>query len=125
MLAAVALTSISTPILPYSTLFSRSRQLPRPPPGQPLLFPLTILSASNGALMRVRVPIDPWTLQVWEPPEGEGCVIAGVPGEEVGIEVEMPIEVGGQEGHGSGMVTGRARDVVELDGVEVRCGFRR
>ncbi|ORY92664.1 hypothetical protein BCR35DRAFT_286005 [Leucosporidium creatinivorum] len=91
MLSAVALQSIALPILPYTTLFTRARSLPRPEPGQPLLFPLSILSASNGAIMRARVPIDPITLQVWQPPEGEGVKIAGVPGEEVGIEVEMPM----------------------------------
>lgn len=91
MLSAVALQSIALPILPYTTLFTRARSLPRPEPGQPLLFPLSILSASNGAVMRARVPIDPVTLQVWQPLEGEGVRIAGVPSEEVGIEVEMPM----------------------------------
>ncbi|KAK4698625.1 hypothetical protein P7C70_g7648, partial [Phenoliferia sp. Uapishka_3] len=94
MLSAVALASISTPLIPYSTLFTRARSLPQPKMGEPLLFPLTILSASNGKVMRARVPVDPMSLQVWEPGEGEGCRIAGVPGEEVGIEVEMPIEMG-------------------------------
>lgn len=68
--------------------------------------------------MRARVPLDPHSLQVWEPAPGEGCTIAGVPGEEVGIEVEMPIEV--VEGVEGGLVTGRARDSVTLHGVEVR-----
>lgn len=114
MLAALALSAISTPLLPYTTLFTRSRSLPPPPPGSPLMFPLSILSASNGIVLRARVPIDPLTLQVWEPKEGEGCVIAGVPGEGVGVEVEMPIQVvPGVEG---GLVTGRPQDSIELDG---------
>lgn len=91
MLSAVALQAVALPILPYTTLFTRARSLPRPKPGQPLLFPLSILSASNGAVMRARVPIDPVTLQVWQPLEGEGVKIAGVPGEDVGIELEMPM----------------------------------
>lgn len=118
MLSAAALMAVSTPLIPYSTLFSRARALPQPPPGSPLMLSFNILSASNGLLMRARVPIDPVTLQVWEPAEGEGCVIAGVPGEAAGIEVEMPIEV--VEGVEGGLVTGRPKDVVPFEGQEVR-----
>ncbi|KAL8279871.1 hypothetical protein RQP46_007721 [Phenoliferia psychrophenolica] len=117
MLAAVAFSAVSTPLIPYSTLFSRARSLPQPPMGSPLLFPLSILSASNGKIMRARVPIDPMSLQMWEPPEGQGCQIAGVPGEDAGIEVEMPIELG-EEG-GGWLVTGREKDVVVVDGLEI------
>lgn len=120
MTAAVALAALATPLIPYSTIFSRARSLPQPAFGSPLLFPLSILSASSGVLLRARVPIDPWSLQPWEPTPGEGCEIAGVPGrDEAGIEVEMPLETG--EGGGeAGLVTGRAKDVVKLsDGSEV------
>lgn len=117
MLSAVALATVASPLIPYTTLFSRAKSLPQPPFGSPLLFPLSILSASNGNVMRARVPIDPLTLQVWEPPEGEGCTIAGVPGEDAGIEVEMPIELG--EDGGGWLVTGRAKDVVVVDGRQV------
>lgn len=117
MLAALALSAISTPLLPYTTVFTRSRSLPPPSPGSPLMFPLSILSASNGLVLRARVPMDPLTLQVWEPKEGEGCVIAGVPGEGVGVEVEMPIQViPGVEG---GLVTGRPVDSIDLNGITV------
>ncbi|BGP24508.1 methylitaconate delta-isomerase [Rhodotorula toruloides] len=119
MFTAAALTSIATPLIPYSTLFDRSRSLPRPADGQPLLFPLSILSASNGVLMRARVPIDPITLLPWEPEPGQGIEIAGVPGrDEAGIEVEMPLEAG--ERGDAGLVTGNVQDVVKLeDGSEV------
>ncbi|GAA5916682.1 hypothetical protein JCM6882_002265 [Rhodosporidiobolus microsporus] len=118
MFAAAALHALSTPILPYSTLFARSRTLPRPEPDQPLLFPLSILSASNGVLMRAKVPIDPISLLPWEPNEGEGVEIAGVPGkDEPGIEVEMPLD-SGEGGASAGLVTGNAKDVVKLDNGE-------
>ncbi|BGP31927.1 hypothetical protein JCM10296v2_003706 [Rhodotorula toruloides] len=114
MFTAAALASVATPLIPYSTLFDRSRSLPRPTDGQPLLFPLSILSASNGVLMRARVPIDPLTLLPWEPEAGQGVEIAGVPGrDEAGIEVEMPLEA--SEGGGAGLVTGNSTDVVKLD----------
>lgn len=87
-------------------------------PGSPLLLPISILSASNGLLMKARVPVDPVTLEVWEPESGEGTVIAGVPGEALGIEIELPIEeVEGTEG---GLVTGRPRDTITVEGKEVR-----
>ncbi|GAA6050184.1 hypothetical protein JCM3770_000443 [Rhodotorula araucariae] len=115
MFSAAAATSITSALLPYTTLWDRARSLPRPSPGDPLLFPLSILSASNGVLMRARVPIDPSTLQLWEPAPGEGVEIAGVPGrDEPGIEVEMPLEQDDGSAAG-GLVTGRARDVVKLD----------
>ncbi|GAA5824209.1 hypothetical protein JCM11251_001568 [Rhodosporidiobolus azoricus] len=118
MFAAAALSAISSPIIPYSTLFARTRSLPRPDFDQPLLFPLSILSASNGVLMKARVPIDPISLLPWEPNEGEGVEIAGVPGkDEPGIEVEMPLDAG--DGCASaGLVTGSARNVVQLDNGE-------
>lgn len=97
MLSAVALSSLSSPsLLPYTTLHSRARSLPPPPVGQPLMFPLSILSASNGALMRARVPLDPVTLEPWElsnSDEEGGVSIAGVPGRAAGIEVELPLSV--------------------------------
>ncbi|GAA6002233.1 uncharacterized protein JCM10292_000820 [Rhodotorula paludigena] len=115
MTAAAAVTAISTPLIPYTTLFDRARCLPRPPFGEPLLFPLSILSASNGVLMRARVPIDPYSLQLWEPAPGEGAEIAGVPGrDEPGIEIEMPLD-GGEGSANGGLVTGRAEDIVQLD----------
>ncbi|BGO93994.1 hypothetical protein NBRC10512_003626 [Rhodotorula toruloides] len=119
MFTAAALASVATPLIPYSTLFDRSRSLPRPTDGQPLLFPLSILSASNGVLMRARVPIDPLTLLPWEPEAGQGVEIAGVPGrDEAGIEVEMPLEA--SEGGAAGLVRRNAQDVVKLeDGSEV------
>lgn len=121
MTAAAAVTAISTPLIPYTTLFDRARSLPRPPFGEPLLFPLSILSASNGVLMRARVPIDPYSLQLWEPAPGEGAEIAGVPGrDEPGIEIEMPLD-GGDGSTNGGLVTGRPKDIVRLDdGSEVR-----
>lgn len=118
MFSAAALSALA--LVPYTTLWDRARALPRPEHfGDPLLLPLSILSASNGVLMRARVPVDPYSLQAWEPPRGEGVAIAGVPGrDEAGIEVEMPLEGGEAVG---GLVTGNARDVVKLDdGSEVR-----
>ena len=61
------------------------------------MFPLSILSASNGALMRARVPLDPISLEQWELGEedltaGKGVEIAGVPGKAPGIEVELPLK---------------------------------
>ncbi|GAA6015058.1 hypothetical protein JCM11491_001644 [Sporobolomyces phaffii] len=120
MVAAAAISALSSSILPYTTLFLRSRSL-RPPSDRdfntPIMFPLSILSASNGVVMNARVPIHPVSLQIWEPPAGQGCEIAGVPGsDEPGIEIEMPLE----STDGGGLVTGRAKDVVKLDdGTEV------
>ncbi|KAM0746909.1 DUF453-domain-containing protein [Meredithblackwellia eburnea MCA 4105] len=118
MLAACAVACIESPsILPYSTLFTRAKALPQPPIGsnEPLWFPLRILSASNGNVMAARVPIDPVTLRLWEPAEGEGCEIAGVPGkDEPPIEVEMPLD-----GGDSYLVTGNARDIVNVEGRDI------
>ena len=124
MFAAAALSSLA--LVPYTTLWDRARNLPRPTFGDPLLLPLSILSASNGVLMRARVPVDPFSLQAWEPAPGEGVAVAGVPGcDEPGIEVEMPLEQGEVDVRGrGGLVTGNARDVVRLDdGGEVRLLF--
>lgn len=58
------------------------------------MLPLNILSASNGALMKARVPLDPLTLEPWEldNPETEGGTsIAGVPGRAPAIELELPL----------------------------------
>lgn len=64
--------------------------------------------------MSAKVPIHPISLQVWEPKEGEGCEIAGVPGKnEPGVEVEMPLEM--EDGAEAGLVTGRTKDTVKLD----------
>ena len=121
MFTAAAIAGLS--LLPYTTLFTRARSgLPRLSPNDPdspLLFPLSILSASNGVLMRARVPIDPYSLQLWEPAPGEGAEIAGVPGrDEPGVMVEMPLD-GGAGGKG-GLVTGNVKDRVRLeDGAEV------
>ncbi|KWU46289.1 DUF453-domain-containing protein [Rhodotorula sp. JG-1b] len=121
MFTAAAIAGLS--LLPYTTLFTRARSdLPRLSPNDPdspLLFPLSILSASNGVLMRARVPIDPYSLQLWEPAPGEGAEIAGVPGrDEPGVMVEMPLH-GGAGGKG-GLVTGNLKDQVRLgDGTEV------
>lgn len=120
MLSAVALAAVTDSIVPYSTLFTRARSLPRPEEGHPLMFPLEILSASNGALMRARVPLDPLTLQVWEPAKGQGTSIAGVPGEAAGIEVEMPIQTG-KEAPGE-LPTRNTVDVINVDGEEVSLG---
>jgi 2-methylaconitate cis-trans-isomerase PrpF len=121
MFTAAAIAGLS--LLPYTTLFTRARSgLPRlfpNDPDSPLLFPLSILSASNGVLMRARVPIDPYSLELWEPFPGEGAEIAGVPGrDEPGVMVEMPLDGGaGAEG---GLVTGNLEDKVRLgDGTEV------
>lgn len=120
MFTAVSIAALSIPLLPYTTIFTRARSLPRSEqdPDAPIMFPLSILSASNGAVMRARVPIDPLTLQVWEPPAGQGVEIAGVPGrDEPGVMVEMPLDAASGQG---GLVTGNARDVVRLgDGTEV------
>ncbi|GAA5846024.1 hypothetical protein JCM9279_004760 [Rhodotorula babjevae] len=115
MFAAAALSSLA--LVPYTTLWDRARSLPRPAFGDPFLLPLSILSASNGVLMRARIPVDPYSLQAWEPAPGEGVAIAGVPGcDEPGIEVEMPLEEGeADERARGGLVTGSARDVVRLD----------
>ncbi|BGP15985.1 hypothetical protein JCM10213_004801 [Rhodosporidiobolus nylandii] len=123
MFTAAALQALSVPLLPYSTIFSRSRSLSRPEPDQPLMFPLSILSASNGALMRARVPLDPITLLPWVPEPGKGVEIAGVPGrDEPGVEVEMPLDGAGEGG--TGLVTGRPVDMVKLeDGKEVEISF--
>ncbi|KAM0787543.1 hypothetical protein ACM66B_003614 [Microbotryomycetes sp. NB124-2] len=113
MLAAVALNALSTPILPYSRLFERARSLRKGwSNDEPIMFPLSILSTSNSALLRARVPIDPITLQPWEPPEGQGVKIAGVPEEGAGIELETPLEAAGN----GGLVTGQAQTVVDVDG---------
>ncbi|GAA5977652.1 hypothetical protein JCM11641_006890 [Rhodosporidiobolus odoratus] len=115
MFAAAALQAVSVPLVPYTTLFTRSRTLPQSDDYKPIMFPLSILSASNGVLMRARVPLDPITLHPWEPAPGEGVGIAGVPGkEESGIEVEMPLEVTGGIAR-SGLVTGRPTDTVKLE----------
>ncbi|GAA6024994.1 hypothetical protein JCM8202_002180 [Rhodotorula sphaerocarpa] len=117
--AAAAVAALSVPLLPYTTLFTRARSLPpSSDPDAPILFPLSILSASNGALMRARVPLDPLSLQIWEPPAGQGAEVAGVPGrDEPGIMVEMPLDGSAEKG---GLVTGQPRDVVRLDdGTEV------
>lgn len=117
MISAAALSALTSSIIPYSTLFMRSRTLPRStsnPYDEPLMFPISILSASNGVLMRAKVPIHPISLQVWEPKEGEGCEIAGVPGKnEPGVEVEMPLEM--EDGAEAGLVTGRTKDTVTFD----------
>lgn len=120
MLAAVALHALTTPIVPYTTLFQRARSLPRPEKGQPLIFPLSILSASNNTILRARVPIDPISLLPWEPLEGHGITIAGVPEEGAGIELETPLNDGEAAESSSGLVSGRPLDVVDLDGGQVR-----
>lgn len=126
MVSAAALSALTSSIVPYTTLFLRSRQLRKLPRDQevdlttPIMFPLSILSASNGILMKANVPIDPISLQVWEPRNpGQGCEIAGVPGkDEPGIEIEMPLESNHQGS--SGLVTSRVKDLVKLeDGKEV------
>ncbi|GAA6060511.1 hypothetical protein JCM10212_005592 [Sporobolomyces blumeae] len=121
MVAAAALSALSTSIVPYSKVFLRAKALPRSDdvdPFAPVSFPISLLSASNGVVMRAHVPIDPVSLQVYEPARGRGVEIAGVPGrDEPGIEVEMPLDFdaspGGTEAKG-GLVTGRATDVVSL-----------
>lgn len=112
MLAAVATSGVQN-ILPYSTLFERSRTLPIPAPGQPILFPLSILSASTGDIFKATVPIDPITLEMWEPPVGQGCVIAGVPGEAAGIMLEMPLAEGG------GLLTPNTTEIVDFENMKV------
>lgn len=67
MLSAVAFSSISSSIIPYSSLFEKARSLPQPLSNQPLLIPISILAASTGDIFTARVPVDPITLQVWEP----------------------------------------------------------
>ncbi|GAA5980267.1 hypothetical protein JCM5350_000892 [Sporobolomyces pararoseus] len=118
MVSAVALSALNSSIIPYTTLFLRAREIRKPSqdPFSPIMFPISILSASNGVLMRANVPINPISLQLWEPKAGEGCEIAGVPGrDEPGIEVEMPLE--SEDG---GLPTGRAKDTVKLeDGTEI------
>lgn len=69
--------------------------------------------------MKARVPLDPITLQLYEPAEGSGCAIAGVPGEAAGIVCEMPLS-----SSGSALVTGRVKDIVLLDGIHVRSIFQ-
>lgn len=122
MFTAAAVAGLS--LLPYTTLFTRARALPPAAgssagPDGPLLFPLSILSASNGVLMRAHVPIDPYSLQLWEPEPGHGVEIAGVPGrDEPGVMVEMPLEDAGDSP--GGLVTGNARDTVRLaDGTDL------
>ncbi|KDE06613.1 hypothetical protein MVLG_03109 [Microbotryum lychnidis-dioicae p1A1 Lamole] len=119
MLSAVAVSAVSSSIIPYSTLFARARSLPRPEPGEPLLLPISILSAANGIVMRVRVPLDPYTLQIWHPEPGKGVKIAGVPEEVAAIECEMPIEPSQDGANGSGLVTGRVTDTICIDGKEI------
>lgn len=114
MLAAVALFALGSPsMIPYTTLFRRAKSLPHPESG-PLLFPLYILSASNGQVVTVFVPLCPDTLQIWEPTPGDGTAIkiAGVPGDALGIRCEIPAPEGG-------LVTGRVLDEVEIDAVKV------
>lgn len=122
LVAAVALASLTDHMIPYTTLFTRSRALKRRDrdargrgEDEPIQFPISILSASNGVVVKARVPIDPVSLQVYEPDEpGRGCRIAGVPGQdEPGIEVELPL--GSSGGRGGALVTGRAKDVVPMD----------
>lgn len=118
MLSAVAYSTLSTPLIPYTTLFTRSKSLPKPPSGKPLLFPIRILSASNGRIMNVRIPIDPVTLQVWDNPDDEnGIEIAGVPGRGIPIELEMPLDDTGDSV--GGLVTGNVVDSIDIDGVDV------
>lgn len=112
MLSAVALSSISS-VIPYSTIFSRARSLPSPTLGEPLLLPISILSAATGDVFIARVPLHPTTLEVWEPEAGKGCVIAGVPGEAAGIILELPLAEGG------GLMTGNVQDLVEFEDMKV------
>lgn len=72
--------------------------------------------------MRARVPVDPDTLEVWEPRAGDGTSvkIAGVPGEALGIEVEMPLPEP-EEGANEMSVEGSLKTV--LEGHEVRASF--
>jgi 2-methylaconitate cis-trans-isomerase PrpF len=111
MLSAVAVSSIES-ILPKSLLHSRSASLPKTP-NQPLLFPVTILSASNGMIMRARVPIDPTTFEIWDNKE-DLIQIAGVPGEAAGIELEMPLVA-----DDGGLVTGNVKDIIKMNDLEV------
>ncbi|KAK4051214.1 hypothetical protein OIV83_003036 [Microbotryomycetes sp. JL201] len=114
MLAAVALSALSTPILPYSQLFERARALRRGwSNDEPIMLPLSILSASNSAILRARVPIDPISLQPWDPPPGQGEKIAGVPEEGAGIELETPLQA---DDGSSGLVTGQVRNDVDVEG---------
>ncbi|KAI5480439.1 methylitaconate delta-isomerase [Pseudohyphozyma bogoriensis] len=117
MLGAVAHAAISSHILPYSTLFTRSRLgglSALSDETKPFMFPLKILSASNSQIIYARVPLDPISLEIFQPPDGEGFKLAGVPGEGAAIELEFPI--GFESGGEGGLVTGRARDLIHLDG---------
>lgn len=124
MLSAVAYSSFTNSLIPFSRLFSQISSLrsipssPTPGPPPPITYPIRILSANTGKVLTARVPIDALTMKVWDPPVGKGVKIAGVPGEAAGIELEFPIEseVGAGEG---GLMTGRERDVVTIDGKEV------
>lgn len=84
--AAVALAAVSgaTPVVPFSTLFMRAKRMEQPPWGEPLLLPISILSACEGRILRARVPMCPLTLQVWEPEEG------AVGGDEIEISGISP-----------------------------------
>lgn len=113
LLAAVGVAAVTMPVLEYSAMFARALKMDKPERG-PLMFPVSIMAAATGAVVTVRVPLDPWTLQLYEPAEGEGVRIAGVPGEAAGVEVEIPIEVG--EGSEGGLPTSNPTDLVEVDG---------
>jgi 2-methylaconitate cis-trans-isomerase PrpF len=119
MLAAVALASISQNIVPYTTLHrlrsSQTGVVNNGDTNDPLSVPVRILAANTGAVLTARVLVDPLSLQLYEPPAGNGARIAGVPGEAAPVEVELPLETGGS----GGLVTGNPVDVVDIDGHKV------
>jgi 2-methylaconitate cis-trans-isomerase PrpF len=113
MLAAVAFASISHHLVPFTALH-RYRSSTSHDGDGPVSVPVRILAANTGAVLTARVSLDPQTTLVYEPQEGKGARIAGVPGEAAPIEVELPLEM-----EGGGTVTGNPRDVVEIDGHKV------
>ncbi|KAK4056899.1 hypothetical protein OIO90_002149 [Microbotryomycetes sp. JL221] len=123
MVAAVALHAISTPILPYTTMFQRAlllrqQQQDKDDIDKPLMFPLSILSTSNSTILKANVPINPITLQPWIPEPGQGLQIAGVPERGAGIQIETPLESSDQASNP--LVTGNVMDTIEFQDKQVQ-----
>lgn len=121
MVAAVAHFSISHLIA--RTPFS----LPNPRYVDPedttrFIWPVRIIAHNTGKEVIARVPVKAQIVHadipelrklVWKPSTVKDTTIAGVPGKALGIQIETPIE-------GSVLPTGNERNIIELNGNQVR-----
>lgn len=120
IISAVACAAISDPAAPivdYATRLaacrpSRVSAFGKHPdaPREPVMLPLRIALANTGDVVEAKVPLDPLTMQLFEPNRpDEGIVLAGVPGTAAPVELSFPLKKEGQ------LPTGSTTDVLEVE----------